>query len=320
VSTTPARRVPFRDGALGGAVRQATTPDVFGGACTLLADCSEFQPDISDPVYLRWSPAIVIRAAYGAQHDDGAWYGGARRQALHAGGALFVGIYQYLVGGQDPAAQAAALHGLVGGLQRGEVLIADFEEGQHALLTDWYNAMLGFGYPDRYLWTYTGELFGEDTGALPVQWIASYGANEPASPHTLWQFTDSYTVPGVGTADCSVFHGTPGQLAALAYGGTSSTPGPVTPAPVQPPAPAPGWLRQDAVPTGWSVTFSWDLVPGHDSYHFQLEWWKPGFGWVLSHDTQVTGSRYTLALAPGTRYRWRVAAGAWADWVPFTTS
>jgi len=37
-------------------------------------------------------------------------------------------------------------------------------------------------------------------------------------------------VPGVGTADCSLFRGTIGQLRALAYGGT--------PAPAQPAAPA----------------------------------------------------------------------------------
>jgi hypothetical protein len=37
--------------------------------------------------------------------------------------------------------------------------------------------------------------------------------------HKLWQFTDAFKVPGVGTADCSVFHGSIDDLAALAYQG-----------------------------------------------------------------------------------------------------
>jgi hypothetical protein len=182
----------------------------------LLADVSEFQPDIADALYLAWSKAIVIRAAYGDQHDDHAWYGGARRDALHAGGVRFLGIYQYLVAGQDGAAQADAFHRLVGGLRPGEVLIADFEEGQHGMLTAWYNRMLTLGYPARYLWTYSGLNFGQANGALPVEWIAAYGQSEPDSPHKLWQFTSTFSVPGVGTADCSIFHGSIDDLAALA--------------------------------------------------------------------------------------------------------
>jgi len=98
------------------------------------------------------------------------------------------------------------------------VFIADFEQGSHAMLSSWYNAMLslyGKGIAP-YLWTYTGLSFGQANGALPVQWIADY-STEPSSPHLLWQFTDAYAVPGVGTADCSRFAGTIGQLAAHAY-------------------------------------------------------------------------------------------------------
>jgi hypothetical protein len=215
--TTP-RKAPFRAGrAAGTFAAAAVLPEVFSGSYTLLADVSEFQPDIADAVYLAWSKAIVIRAAYGDQHDDKAWYGGQRRDLLHKLGARFVGIYQYLVAGQDGAAQADALNRLVGALRPGEVLIADFEEGQHAMLTAWYNRMLTLGYPARYLWTYSGLNFGQANGALPVEWIAAYGQSEPSSPHKLWQFTSSFPVPGVGSTDCSVFHGSMGQLAALAY-------------------------------------------------------------------------------------------------------
>jgi hypothetical protein len=284
---------------------------------TYLVDVSEFEPNVADAVYLAWSKAIVIRAAYGDAHDDHAWYGGARRSALHAGGAQFLGIYQYLVAGQDGTAQANALHDLVGGLQKGEVLIADFEEGSKPMLTAWYNRMLALGYADKFLWTYSGLFFGQAQGALPVQWLADYTSVEPSSPHTLWQFTSAFNVPGVGPADCSVYHGPVSALAALAYGGAVAPP----PAPV--PAPAPGNPRQSTKPGPSAVTFAWDAVAGKTSYHFQLEWWKPSFGWDLSTDQQVTGTSVTIGLGAASKYRWRVAAGTsdytWSDWNQFDT-
>lgn len=198
---------------------RAGNPVLASPPVTYLADISEFQPDIADTAYLSWSRAIAVRALYGAAHDDGAWYGGARRAALHAGGARFLGIYQFLLAAQSGAAQAQAFHSLVGPAEPGEVFVADFEQGTHQLLTAWYNEMLalyGQGIAP-YLWTYTGLDFGCAENALPVQWIADYAAFEPLSPHKLWQFTDSYQVPGVGACDCSLFHGTIGELAALAY-------------------------------------------------------------------------------------------------------
>jgi hypothetical protein len=235
---------PFRAGQVPGAAAELYAMPEASTVRTLLADVSEFQPDIADAAYLAWSKAIVIRAAYGTAHDDKAWYGGQRRALLHSGGAQFVGIYQYLVAGQDGAAQANVLHGIVGALRKGEVLIADFEEGGKPMLTAWYNRMLQLGHPAEFLWTYSGLNFGQANGALPVQWLAAYQGAEPASPHTLWQFTSSYPVPGVGPCDCSVFHGSITDLAALAYGGTVPAPAPA-PAP-KPPVPPitgtqPGW-------------------------------------------------------------------------------
>ena len=191
------------------------------GPVVLLADCSEFQPNIADAAYVAWSHAIVIRGLYGTQHTDHAWYGGERRADLHAAGIRFLGIYQYLVSGQSGAAQAQASHNLVGSIQKGEVFIADFEEGGHQMLTDWYNTMIslygnGIG---PYLWTYTGLYFGQANNAASAQWVAAYSQNEPAGPHKLWQFTDRFNVPGVGVSDCSLFRGTMDQLAALAYQG-----------------------------------------------------------------------------------------------------
>jgi len=139
----------------------------------------------------------------------------ARRADLHAAGIRFLGIYQYLVSGQNGASQAQAFHRLVGPIQQGKVFVADFEEGDKPMLTDWYNEMhtlYGPGITD-YLWTYTGVDFGEERDVLPVQWIADYDAPEPDTSHVLWQFTDAYDVPGVGITDCNQYDGTMAQLA-----------------------------------------------------------------------------------------------------------
>jgi peptidoglycan hydrolase-like protein with peptidoglycan-binding domain len=67
--------------------------------------------------------------------------------------------------------------------------------------------------------------------------VAAYQASEPPGPHRLWQFTETYRVPGVGISDCSVFHGTIDQLAGLAHGGTQ--PAPPQPVPSAPAFPYP---------------------------------------------------------------------------------
>ena len=83
--------VPFRAGRRPGIAEPMAAP-AFSGPHVLLADVSEFQSQIVDAVYLAWSKAIVVRAAYGDSHDDRAWYGGERRALLHAGGVRFLGI------------------------------------------------------------------------------------------------------------------------------------------------------------------------------------------------------------------------------------
>jgi glycosyl hydrolase family 25 len=188
-----------------------------------LADISEFQPDIDDATYVKWSHGIMVRALYGDAHVDKAWYDGDRRADLHAAGIRFLGIYQYLVASQSGTAQARAFHNLVGPIQNGEVFVADFEEGSKSNLTAWYNEMIalyGAGITSH-LWTYTGLSFGQSAGVLPVQWIADYTSTAPSTPHILWQFTDSYNVPGVGNCDCNQFDGTMDQLASLGWGGVS---------------------------------------------------------------------------------------------------
>jgi hypothetical protein len=262
-------------------------------AATYLCDISEFQSNIADATYLRWSKAIIIRAAYGDAHDDKAWFGGQRRALLHEGGARFVGIYQYLVAGQSGAAQAQAFHKLVGAIRPGEVFIADLEEGNRALLTAWYNAMVSlYGNGIKpYLWTYTGLVFGEAEGILPVQWIADYTSTEPTTPHKLWQFSSSYHVPGVGTCDCSVFHGTIDQLAALAYQSAK----PPTPAPADWTFGAPQHLTARGGRT--SVELAWEPPAGAPQAPagYQVFIYR---GTVCNRTTIVPGYPRTAAGSP----------------------
>lgn len=211
---------------------------LFTGPFTLLADVSEFQPDITDPVYLRdFSQAIIIRAMYGDAWTDHAWYGGARRMNLLDGGARFLGIYQYIRAGQDAAAQARALAQLLGKLHPGEKIIADIEEGsgsQRARWDTWASVIRGELGDDP--WDYSGLWFAQSAGLSPVDWVAAYQSAEPGVIHKLWQFTDALAIPGIGSCDCSVYHGPIDQLAALAYGGK--------PVPVPTPVPVPsGWTE-----------------------------------------------------------------------------
>lgn len=219
------RPVMFRAGAEPGLAPRAalltTAPKV------LLADISEFEPDINDAMYLLWSKAVIIRAAYGDAHDDHAWYGGQRRDLLRQGGVRFLGIYQYVVAGQDITAQAQAFC-LIGQPRPGEYYIADIEEGTGDLRQAWQTwvnvvrSTLG-AVP---VGNYSGLNFAAAHGLAPVDWVAAYQAAEPTVLHELWQFTDAYQVPGIGTCDCSVYHGTIDSLAALAYQGAQPAPAP----------------------------------------------------------------------------------------------
>jgi hypothetical protein len=60
--------------------------------------------------------------------------------------------------------------------------------------------------------------------------VAAYQAAEPAVPHVLWQLTDAYPVPGVGSCDCSLYHGTSRQLAQLVTPAGQPAPTPPPPA------------------------------------------------------------------------------------------
>jgi Putative peptidoglycan binding domain len=248
--------VPFRAGreALA-ATAQLATPSAVTGPVVLLADCSEFQPDITDQIYLAWSKAIVIRAAYGTRTDR-AWYGGDRRAQLHNHGVRFLGIYQYITASENPVAQALALAALIGTLRPGEKIIADIEEGAGSQQARWtaYAKTIGTALGDA-PWDYSGEFFADAHALAPVDWVAAYGSREPGAPHKLWQFTDAFTVPGLPSpVDCSVFHGSIDELAALAWQGPKPVPRPV--------------LRQGM--TGPAVRTLQEALNTH-GYHLQVD-------------------------------------------------
>jgi hypothetical protein len=211
--------------------RAGTVPEVSGPAAmpaaaglrVLLADVSEFQADITDAAYLNWSKAIVIRGLYGTT-VDAAWYGGSRRAALHAGGVRFLGIYQYLTAGEDPAVQAEALVRLLGEPHPGELPVCDLEVGAGSQAARWaaWRAVITKAWPGISPWLYSGLDFGQAAGLDP-EWVAAYQPGEPGGGHKLWQFTDSYTVPGVGLCDCSVFHGSIDELAAYGWNSPAVT-------------------------------------------------------------------------------------------------
>ena len=195
----------------------------------LLPDLSEFQPN-ADMAGIRHANggAAIIRACYGQAHTDHVF---ARlRHDAHAAGFAFLGIYQYLVAGQDVAAQAHAYRGIVGKLAPHEVPVLDLEEGtgsQAARAAEWL-ALTGMALGKR-PWLYSGEAFAQAHGLAPIfngpdvhTWVAAYRSQEPALGHTLWQSTNGVTGanitdwPGAGRCDTSIYHGTLDGLAALA--------------------------------------------------------------------------------------------------------
>lgn len=95
-----------------------------------------------------------------------------------------------------------------------------------------------------------------------------------------------------------------------------ASPAPVPAAP--PPPPAPGGLKQSL--DSLAYVLSWNAVKGAAVYKFQLEWWKPGFGWVLTVDDSNGGLlQRTVDTLAASKYRWRVSSGTWSDWSEFNT-
>jgi GH25 family lysozyme M1 (1,4-beta-N-acetylmuramidase) len=195
-----------------------------------LPDVSEFQPNVNwGDVAAHNGGAAIMRAMYGSGHVDAAWYGGARRADAHKAGVHVLGIYQYLVQGEDAVAQAEAFVHLVGKLQPGEFAVLDLEEGSGNQLERakaWLEHVdAGLKYPGyRGAWLYSGASFFESAGLMPIAdssrhtWVADYASSPPGVPHTLWQNSDGVDWPGIGKCDNSIFEGDLGALRAAIAG------------------------------------------------------------------------------------------------------
>ncbi|MDA8440544.1 MAG: GH25 family lysozyme [Propionibacterium sp.] len=200
---------------------------------TIIADVSEFQQVIDWPTYGAHVPGVIIRAHNG-NRPDAYWQ---RNLAGARANVTWRGFYQYLPANVDPAAAARAFTATIGQLEPGEVVILDLEEGsgdQRARRQLWLDTMQA---PIE--WTYSGLYFARShLPGVSIEWIAAYQSSEPTDAHTLWQFTNAHTFPGIARpCDASVFHGTilPGLTGSLGRSigsgtGAVLTPG-ITPTP-----------------------------------------------------------------------------------------
>jgi hypothetical protein len=201
----------------------------------IFPDISEFQKTADIQGIRKQTPAIIMRVAYGAEHPDQVF--SRYRAEAHAVGFTFVGLYQYLVAGQDVESQALTFCKLIGKLQPGEIPILDLEEGsgdQSARADQW------FAFVDAYFgldklplnqrsWLYTYLSFAKDASLMDIinsdrhDWLAAYASTPPTLPHTLWQSSDGKVGanrvqwPGVGYCDTNTYTGTADQLASFAW-------------------------------------------------------------------------------------------------------
>lgn len=174
----------------------------------LIADVSEFQPDIDWDAYAASNPAAIVRVHNGWRADN-QW----PRNQIGVVRCRWWGAYQYLPASVDPARAALAMLATLGD-SRPSVTILDLEEGggdQQPRQDAWLRVMAGDPADD---WTYSGLYFARQHN-VHVDWIAAYGQREPTVDHLLWQFSDSTDFPGVGTTDASVFNGSIDDLLAL---------------------------------------------------------------------------------------------------------
>jgi GH25 family lysozyme M1 (1,4-beta-N-acetylmuramidase) len=210
-----------------------------------MADISEFQANIDAPTYLAGGCETVICRTHNGYRPDHKCPG--RIDYLRGHNFVGIGWYQYLVSGQDPAAQARAFMASVpGGLRGNEWAVLDLEEGsgdQTGRAQAWFDAVDPWaGFPAM---LYSGDSFlrtqlgGSARWAGRPVWVAAYGQSEPAQAHSLWQFTDAYRFPGISSpCDGSIHHGTAAEFILSVRGGVSPVPEP-EPEPPVPPVPPP---------------------------------------------------------------------------------
>jgi hypothetical protein len=211
----------------------------------LLPDVSEFQTGNSAPdwagIKSKNGGAGIIRVGYGDAHLDHMFVN--NYTALKKNGYRFMGLYQYLVAGQDVASQAAKFCEWVGpksAVAPGTVFILDLEEGngdQSGRALTWLNMVDGhYGLNSKplnersWLYSYGSFVTSHNLGAIFASqrhtWIAAYQATPPPIGHTLWQSTDGKTGanitnwPGCGRCDTSQHNGNLASLSLDAWPAT----------------------------------------------------------------------------------------------------
>lgn len=211
----------------------------------LLPDFSEWQPNVNMAGVRKQTPALILRVGYGHDHKD-LQIDRYRPQAVQNGFG-WTGLYQYARADQDITAQAEMFCSWVGRLTVGEIPILDLEEGsgdQTARANAWFNvvddhfALTPLPVNER-SWLYSGANFATNNlesifNSDRHTWVASYGATEPANPHTLWQSTNGavgvnrVSWAGAGYCDTSTTRYTIDQLAATGWHPSKIQPPPPT--------------------------------------------------------------------------------------------
>ena len=177
----------------------------------LIGDVNDFHPVTDWPAYAHFSPVLIAKATQGTSFVA-TTFEQSRNGAADAKLQAF-GMYHFFQPGEDPVAQANFAVATVKELRDSprEWLVLDVETGTdiaayHAFC-ETADAALG-----RRTWLYGGQQLTAAVTTRP-RWIARYydqtpnPAGQPGIGEVLWQFADTYAVPGVGPADCSVFRG-----------------------------------------------------------------------------------------------------------------
>ncbi len=169
---------------------------------------------------------VIHKATEGTNWQDPT-YASRKQQALAAG--LWWGAYHFGVN-EDGAAQAKYFLSVVNpGPQ--DLLALDFEQNPSSqmtiaqaeqFVTEVYNST--GRYPGFYSDALVGDLLGGSPNSILANcwfWRAQYGGSSPSVPPawpswTMWQYTESGSVPGVGgNVDRDTFNGSLADLSRL---------------------------------------------------------------------------------------------------------
>jgi lysozyme len=192
----------------------------------------------------------IARVSDGLNYPDP--YFAQNWSGMQANG-IIRGVYQYFEPGQDAVQQADLLINATT-FQQGDLPpFLDFEttggldasalSSQIALWCNEIESRTGLTPIIYCSWGFWNGLGSMQIPAGVQLWVANWGVSAPSLPTgwnnwVFWQWADTTTVPGVGSADADVFNGTVAQLQAFAGASGSVAPSGGTVATSTPSAPA----------------------------------------------------------------------------------